>query len=171
MPPGGLGAATAHRCACAVLSLSGAARYAARVQTFAFSPCIIGFAPYIVLMRRRLLVLVVTIASSLGCPMPPPEVPRGPANIAGRVTALDRAGERIGSARIEAQPAVFSGPKAIVRVGHDSEILLAGPARTDFNALRVGQWVRVWYDGHVLESYPEQAVAGTIVIDSAAAMR
>lgn len=100
-------------------------------------------------------------------------MPRGPASIAGRVTAVQRSGERIGSIRVEERSADEAGSaKAMVRVTQSTVVL--GPTeteRTDFNTLRVGQWVRVWFVGPVRESYPVQADAGSIVIDSTGSPR
>jgi hypothetical protein len=38
----------------------------------------------------------------------------------------------------------------------------------EFRSLALGQWVRVWFNGPVAESYPVQGTAGTVVIDSLA---
>lgn len=119
-------------------------------------------------MRRLVSLLPTAVALALSCRAPAPEVPRDPADIAGRITAVDRAGERIGVIRVEAQPADSAGSaKAVVRVTQATEILTPGAARADFGALRVGQAVRVWFAGPVRESYPVQAAAATIVVDSA----
>ena len=91
----------------------------------------------------------------------------GPPSIQGRVTAVNRAGERIGSIRIEANPSESSGSdKAVVRITQDTEILRDDSTRADFTALSNGQWVRVWFTGPVRESYPVQADAARIQIDS-----
>lgn len=117
---------------------------------------------------RAFLSLSAGLALTAACAGTKPEMPRGPASITGRVTAVQRSGERIGSIRVEERSADEAGSaKAMVRVTQSTVVL--GPTeteRTDFNTLRVGQWVRVWFVGPVRESYPVQADAGSIVIDS-----
>lgn len=116
---------------------------------------------------RHVALLHAALAFSLACGAPDVELPRGPASIAGRVTAVQRAGEQIGAIRVELRPADSTGsPKAVVRVTQGTEILTLASARADFGTLRVGQWVRVWFTGPVRESYPVQADAATIVVDS-----
>ncbi len=96
-------------------------------------------------------------------------VPTSAPGIAGRITSVNRAGERIGSIRVEEQPAQASGSaKAVATVTQGTVVLRGVTEPRDVNDLRVGQWVRVWFDGPVMESYPVQATAGTIVIDSLA---
>lgn len=91
------------------------------------------------------------------------------ASIAGRVTDVRRSGERNGSIRVEAQPADSSeSPKAVVQVEPQTLILDAGSRRTGFDGLRSGQWVRAWFTGPERRSYPVQATAAIVVIDSAA---
>lgn len=122
---------------------------------------------------RAFLSLSAALALTAACARTKPEMPRGPASIAGRVTAVQRSGERIGSIRVEERSADEAGSaKAMVRVTQSTVVL--GPTeteRTDFNTLRVGQWVRVWFVGPVRESYPVQADAGSIVIDSTGSPR
>jgi beta-N-acetylhexosaminidase len=119
-------------------------------------------------MTRRFVALLVTGLALGACRSAAPSVPTEAASITGRVTDVSRSGERIGSVRVEAEPAVPSGsPKAVVRITQATTILTSTPeSATDFNALRVGQWVRVWFTGPVRESYPLQADAGTVVVDS-----
>lgn len=124
-------------------------------------------------MTRATLSLVAVLALTAACAGTKREMPRGPASIAGRVTAVQRSGERIGSIRVEERSADEAGSaKAVVRVTQSTVVF--GPTETemvDFNALRIGQWVRVWFVGPVRESYPVQADAGSIVIDSTAGPR
>ena len=126
-------------------------------------------------MGRGRVLIALTSAVSLvvasACGQQPAEIPRGPASIAGRVTAVQRSGERIGSIRVESQPGDSAGsPKAVVRVGQRTGVTgPPGAVAADFNALRVGQWVRVWFTGPVRESYPVQADAQHVAIDSTAA--
>ena len=103
----------------------------------------------------------------LACTPSTPRAPLGPPSIEGRVTAVDRAGERIGSIRVEANPSDSAGSdKAVVRITQGTAIVRADSARADFNALSRGQWVRVWFTGPVRESYPVQADAARVQIDS-----
>jgi uncharacterized protein DUF3221 len=103
----------------------------------------------------------------LACAPSTPRAPAGPPSIEGRVTAVDRAGERIGSIRVEANPSESSGSdKAVVRITQGTAIVRADSAPADFNALSSGQWVRVWFTGPVRESYPVQADAARVQIDS-----
>lgn len=114
------------------------------------------------------------IAIALACKGPPPKIPTGPPSIEGRITGLQKSGDRTGRINVDAPPANVDAPasgglaKAAVRVT-ESTILIGPPPRpkaTDFNALHEGLWVRVWFVGPVGQSYPVQANAGTIVIDS-----
>ncbi len=100
------------------------------------------------------------------CKEPTRSIPTTPASIVGRITALDRDGERIGDMRVETQPNDSSGsPKAVVRISQRTIVTTPTLTRADYNDLKVGQTVRVWFTGPVRESYPVQAEAGTVVID------
>ncbi|MEO5618724.1 MAG: DUF3221 domain-containing protein [Candidatus Eisenbacteria bacterium] len=70
---------------------------------------------------------------------------------------------------IEENPAVQAGsPKAHVRVPNDVAIWDRGSgARRSFEDLRQGGTVSAWFTGPVAESYPVQATARAIVIESA----
>lgn len=108
------------------------------------------------------------IAIALACKGPPPKAPAGPPSIEGRVTALQKTGEGTGRINVDAPPGGAGVDKAAVRIT-GSTILIGPPPRpkaTDFSALHEGLWVRVWFIGPVAQSYPVQANAGTIVIDS-----
>jgi exosome complex RNA-binding protein Csl4 len=115
-----------------------------------------------------LLCLATSLALATACREPVTKIPDGPASIAGRITDVQRSGEQIGSVRVETRPAETAGSaKAVVRVTQRTTLMGVSPlGSVDFDALRVGQWVRVWFVGPVRESYPIQADAGTIVIDS-----
>ena len=117
-------------------------------------------------MPNRWMMLLLN-ALVLACTSSAPRAPAGPPSIEGRVTALNRAGERIGSIRVEANPSDSSGSdKAVVTITQGTEIVRADSTRADFNALSTGQWVRVWFIGPVRESYPVQADAARVQIDS-----
>lgn len=114
------------------------------------------------------LALLLVLASACSAPSVP-ELPASPASITGRITAVTRDGERTGSIRVESDPTQATGsPKAVVRITQGTAVLTSDAPRRaeDVNALRVGLLVRVWYAGPVRESYPEQADAATVVIDS-----
>lgn len=97
----------------------------------------------------------------------PPTVPTTGASIAGRITMLERRGERVGTVRVEADPSKPSGSdKAVVRITHATRVIGRDGNPSDHDALAEGQWVRVWFTGPVAESYPVQAAAGTVTIDS-----
>jgi len=113
------------------------------------------------------LVLATTLACNSGSGTNP-VIPSSPPSIEGRITAVDRSGERIGSIRVEANPTDNAGsPKAVVRILQTTRLLRANVSG-DFNDLRMGDWVRVWFDGPVAQSYPVQAKGGTVVVDSIA---
>ena len=100
-----------------------------------------------------------------------PGIPVTPAGITGRITSISANGAYRGTIRVESDPTTPSGPKALVTVTGETAIyrIIQTPvstAETDFRGFDVGQWVRVWFDGPVLESYPVQGSAGTVVIDS-----
>ena len=108
--------------------------------------------------------LILAIACSAAAK---PKLPETPASIAGRITAVNRAGEKIGSIRVEAQPGDSAGSaKAVARIGQETVVLGQGGSGADFNALQVGQWVRVWFTGPVATSYPVQGSASAVAIDS-----
>jgi hypothetical protein len=102
-----------------------------------------------------------------------PGFPDTPAGITGRITAISSRGSDRSAIRVEFDPSSQSGPKALVTVTSETVRLrvlkdvttLPGPP-TDLFSLEVGQWVRVWFKGPVLESYPVQGSAAAVVIDS-----
>ncbi len=72
------------------------------------------------------------------------------------------------SLRVEANPSEESGsPKAVVRMRPETSVAYRSgePSRT--RDLTVGHYVSVWFEGPVMESYPVQGTAGTIVIEPA----
>lgn len=83
------------------------------------------------------------------------------------MTAIERAGEGR-SIRVEANPAETSGSdKAVVRITPETRIVRSDSASADFGSLALQQWVRVWFIGPVRESYPVQADAALVQIDTA----
>ena len=113
----------------------------------------------------RLVIALLAIACSTATTTQ--ELPRTPASIIGQITSVNRAGENIGSIRVEAQPGDSAGSeKAVARIGQGTPVFGPGGAAADFDALKVGQWVRVWFTGPVAQSYPVQATASAVAIDS-----
>jgi hypothetical protein len=109
------------------------------------------------------------IAIALACKAPPPKIPDGPPSIEGRVTAVQKSGEGIGRINVDAGSAGAAGlAKAAVRITEHTTVIGLPPRKlkSDLNALQPGLWVRVWFVGPVGQSYPVQANAGIIVIDS-----
>ena len=116
--------------------------------------------------HAQLLIALLAIACA---PAATPGIPNTPASITGRITSVNRAGEKIGSIRVEAQPGDSAGSeKAVARIGQGTPVFGPGGAAADFDALKVGQWVRVWFTGPVAQSYPVQATASAVAIDSLA---
>lgn len=95
-------------------------------------------------------------------------MPSTPADISGRITSISSVGNFVGTIRVETNPSQSTGsPKAIATVNGRTVIFLLSRNEGEFRSLSVGQWVRVWFNGPVAESYPVQGTAATVVIDSA----
>ena len=60
---------------------------------------------------------------------------------------------------------VHGSDKASLRRTDSTRVLRHSGAAARWSELRMGQRVRVWVVGPVMESYPAQAVAGVIVIE------
>ena len=124
------------------------------------------------------------VVIGLGCagPEPPPEAPGSSEPVADTVTSTSSgrlavpAGEPSirgivtevsgESVRIEADPAAASGSaKAVARVGAGTRVLYRGGEPASLADLTIGHNVSVWFTGPVMESYPVQAAAETIVIE------
>lgn len=115
-------------------------------------------------MMKRLLAMLVLA----GCAQPTTEIPNSQPSIAGRITHIDRSGDATARIRVEERPGEQSGSaKAVAAVTAETRVI-TGSGAADHNALVVGQWVRVWFTGPVAESYPVQARAATVVVDSTA---
>lgn len=111
--------------------------------------------------------LLVTSFALGGCsaPQPPAETP----SIIGVVTEVTAAEDGEGTLLVEAPEVSESGyDVAWVRVTTDTRVLEAAPdgayVSVGTGDIEQGLTVRVWFTGPVAESYPVQAVAGTIVI-------
>ena len=80
----------------------------------------------------------------------------------GAITAIEG-----GQIRVEADPGAASGSdKAMLHITPDTEIFWRSGERADRGDLRLGTVVSVWVSGPVRESYPVQADAATLVIES-----
>ncbi len=117
--------------------------------------------------RIGVLVLVLGVASCNTKEVLSPTGPTGAPYMSGRITAISESGTSGGSVRVEANPlSSTQGLKAVARVDGATIVLLPGNKPWGFRSLAIGQFVRVWFDGVVSESYPVQGFAATIVIDS-----
>jgi hypothetical protein len=96
-------------------------------------------------------------------PSPTGDIPSETPSIRGVITAIDS----IGRLRIEENPSEdFGSAKAVVRITADTRVLSQSGGATTTDALSVGMRVLVWYHGPVAESYPVQAAANVVVIES-----
>ncbi len=88
-------------------------------------------------------------------------LPRTTPSIVGQVTAV-----ALPMVAVEENPAEQHGSaKASVRMTNGTQVLRQGEGVVSATELRVGQRVKVWFTGPVMESYPLQATAGVIVIE------
>ena len=88
-------------------------------------------------------------------------IPHTTPSIVGQVTAV-----ALPMVAVEEKPAEQQGSaKASVRVTNATQVLRQGQGAVSAAELRVGQRVKVWFTGPVMESYPLQATAGLIVIE------
>lgn len=89
-------------------------------------------------------------------------IPRTTPSIIGKVTAI-----ALPTIVVEEEPSEPHGSaKAGVRITDGTQVLRRGGGVVGTTELRVGQQVMVWFTGPVMESYPLQAAAGVIVIES-----
>jgi hypothetical protein len=104
--------------------------------------------------------LAAALLSTAACTNEP--VPDTPPAIVGTLTRVTT--DRL---LIEAEPADSSGSaKASVRLTGGTEVHRRSGGRMAAAALRVGQRVSAWFSGPVMESYPVQATAATIVVEA-----
>ena len=88
-------------------------------------------------------------------------IPRTTPSIIGQVTAI-----ALPTIVVEEKPTELHGSaKARVRITNGTQVLRRGEGVVGAAELRVGQQVKVWFTGPVMESYPLQATAGVIVIE------
>ena len=114
-----------------------------------------------------LLPLAAIVLACSDSPDDTPSEPTTPAGIKGRITSNFPTGIARGVIRVEFSPEnANEGPKALVTVTPATLILKLTREEGEFRDLPNGIWVSVWFDGPVMESYPVQGTAGTIVVDS-----
>lgn len=88
-------------------------------------------------------------------------IPRTAPSIIGQVTAI-----ALPTIILEEKPTEPHGSaKARVRITKDTQVWRRGEGGMGTAELKVGQQVKVWFAGPVMESYPLQATAGVIVIE------
>lgn len=88
-------------------------------------------------------------------------IPRTPPSIIGQTTAI-----ALPMIVVEEKPTEPHGSaKARVRITDGTKVMRRGEGVVGAAELRVGQQVKVWFTGPVMESYPLQATAGVIVIE------
>jgi len=88
-------------------------------------------------------------------------IPSGEPSIRGIITAIDESGR----VRVEETPSLGSRV-AVVRITPAARIMHRSGRPAVASDLSVGLHVTVWYSGPVAESFPVQAVAGVVVIES-----
>lgn len=115
-------------------------------------------------MKRALLLLCLACggSGSRSSPRETPDVLTTEAAIRGTIT--HRGADRI---LIEEEPLDSSGSaKASVRLTSATRVLRGGGETGRRDDLTVGQEVSAWFDGPVMESYPVQATASAVRIES-----
>lgn len=91
-----------------------------------------------------------------------PDITRTQPSIIGKITSV-----ALPVILVEENPAEKHGSdKAAVGITDRTKVLHQGGDRAGINELSVGQRVKVWFIGPVMESYPAQAKAGVIIIES-----
>jgi hypothetical protein len=116
------------------------------------------------LPRHRFAVASLLVLALVACAARGPAIPLAAPSIDGRITAREAASVMV----VASAPSPGGYDRASVRIDAATQVLRADGERVSADALAVGQSVRAWFDGPVMESYPVQAHAGTIVIDSEA---
>lgn len=119
------------------------------------------------LINARLTAVMLLSALACSSNEASPTEPRSAPYMAGRITSITASGTQIARVRIEANPASTSeGLKAVATVDPLTVILLPDKSTGSLRSLATGQWVRLWFDGAITDSYPVQGTAATIAIDS-----
>lgn len=96
-----------------------------------------------------------------------PAIPTTAPYMSGRITSVVQSGAFAGTIRVESIPSnANAGLKALAKVDAVTVVLSVDGKAGEFRSLAVGQWVRLWFDGAIAESFPVQGTAGTVKIDS-----
>ncbi len=119
-------------------------------------------------MRAYTVTLLLFISLIIaGCSPPesdplPSDITRTQPSIIGKITSV-----ALPVILVEENPAEqYGSDKAAVGITDRTKVLRQGGDRVGINELSVGQRVKVWFIGPVMESYPAQAKAGVIIIES-----
>lgn len=105
--------------------------------------------------------LIIAACSPAEMDPAPPDITRTKPSIIGKITSV-----ALPVVLVEENPAEKHGSdKAAVGITDRTTVLRQGGDRVGTSELRVGQRVKVWFIGPVMESYPAQATAGAIVIE------
>lgn len=116
-------------------------------------------------MKQKRWLILIALVMACAAPVPPApnqgNVTTREADIRGTVTRVD--GNQI---RVEATPAEFSGAKAVVTLSGATTIRTKSGGTVSAGAIRLGQVVRVWFTGAVAQSYPIQAEAAEVIVES-----
>jgi len=119
----------------------------------------------------RAIVAALASITAIGCASPTPALtpPDRLADITGTVTRVSRSDGVLPTILVEEVPADSTGSaKAAVRLTSRTVLQHANGDVAGSADVRTGARVRVWFDGPVMESYPVQGTAGTLVLDSGA---
>jgi len=101
-----------------------------------------------------------------GCGSDNGTAPLGEPFLSGQVTSVVPSGSAV-IVLVEQRPGVAdAGEKALARVDDVTVVRLLNDQPGTYRSVSTGQWVRVWFEGAVSESYPVQGLAARVVIDS-----
>jgi hypothetical protein len=84
----------------------------------------------------------------------------------GRVVAITPANAGAVTIRVETNPGTQTGPKVLAYTDDITLVRLPGNQEATYRAVQVGQWIRLWMEGAVTDSYPQQGTARAIAVDS-----
>jgi hypothetical protein len=117
-------------------------------------------------MQHKQWMILIALVIACTAPAPPPpnqgNVTTREADIRGTVTKVE--GNQI---RVEATPDEFRGAKAVVTLSGATTIRTKSGGTVSSGSIRKGQVVRVWFTGAVAQSYPIQAEAAEVIVESA----
>ena len=94
-------------------------------------------------------------------------IPDTPPSIVGQITGIT-----LPTVMVEENPTEAHGSaKASVRIKTDTRVVHRQRGSVGSKELKIGQRVKVWFSGPVMESYPAQASAAVIVIESSVPLK